>query len=171
MCTKLHMSDDAQATTALDPSFFDGRLTIDILSWDWNLRVGIKPSASDRKASPQGLKYDRDFTIRGRIRAPRELRGRTMKVTLAPFGPKVRFGRGGLEEVGRLKVLSADAEFDFEATLMLPEEGIPATATSLASIWKRLDIWTVDECVTTAKVDAYSFAADVDPNLRAWADE
>lgn len=142
---------------------------IDILSWDWNLRVAI--SGEQTKAALQGLDYVRDFTIFGRVRAPRELRGKTMKATLSPFGPEVRFGRRGLEDVGQLKVLPADGDFNFEVTLRLPEEGIPTTATSLASIWKHLHIWTFDERATDARVDAYSFSADIHPNLRAWADE
>ena len=165
------MSDDAQPTTALDPSFFEGRLMIDILAWDWNLRVAVSPTVTETKPSPQELEYVRDFTIHGRIRAPRELRGKTMKVTLSPFGSKVRFGRRGLEEVGQLKVLPADGDLDFEATLMLPEEGIPTTATSLASIWKHLDIWTFDEGAAAAKVNAYAFSANIPANLRVWAGE
>lgn len=165
------MSDDAQPPTALDPSFFEGRLMIDILAWDWNLRVAINPNAMRPRARFQGVDYGRDFTIHGRIRAPRELRGKTIKATLSPFGPKVRFGRGGLRQVGGLEVKAAGADHEFEVALMLPEEAISTTATSLASVWKHLSIWTFDEDVDSAKVEAYDFAADIHPNLRAWADE
>ena len=141
---------------------------IDILSWDWNLRVALKPAAKGQSARLQGLEYRRDFTIDGRVRAPQELRGKRVRVILSPFGPKVRFGRGGMKQVGRVALLSPSEDFDFEASLMLPEEAIATTATSLASLWRHLDIWTFGEGALL-KVDAYSFAADIHPNLREWA--
>jgi hypothetical protein len=163
------MSDDQQPKGTLDPSFFEGRLMIDILAWDWNLRVAINPAARRPKALVHGLSYGRDFTIDGRLRAPRELRGRTMKVILSPFRPKVRFGRGGLQQVGTLKVLPPSADLDFEAMLMLPEEAIATTATSLASTWKHLQILTFDEGHGGARASAYFFHASIHPNLEGWA--
>jgi hypothetical protein len=59
---------------------------------------------------------------------------------------------------------------DLEATLMLPESEIATTATALASVWKHLQILTFDQVPEGARVSAYFFAADVPPNLRAWAD-
>jgi hypothetical protein len=53
--------------------------------------------------------------------------------------------------------------------LMLPESAIPSTATSLASIWKYLDFWTVDETDEGARISAFSFAAEIHPNLLGWA--
>ena len=160
------MSDEAPPTT-LDPSVFEGGLMIDILSWDWNLRVAISAAAVGRRAPFRGLEYGRDFLIRGRIRAPRRLRGRTIGVVLSPFGPKVRFGRGGLGQVGRLEPLPPDSEFDFEGVLMLPEDAIATTATSLASTWKHLKVHTFDE--NPQQVAAYFFSAAIPPNLQASA--
>ena len=142
---------------------------LDILAWDWNLRVAINPKDMRPRERFQGLDYGRDFTIRGRIRAPKDLRGKTMTVTLSPFGPRVRFGSGGLRQVGRLEVRPPGDAVDFQATLMLPEEAIAPTATSLASNWKHLDIWTFDEALRSAKISSYSFSAHVHPNLQAWA--
>jgi hypothetical protein len=159
------MSDDPQWNAALDPTFFEGRFIVDILSWDWNLRVSATSAAGH-----DGLDYGRHFTIMGRVRAPRELRGKTMKVTLSPFGPKVRFGRGGAQQVGLLTGPRTAAEFDFEATLSLPEEATPTTATSLASIWKHLQMLTVDEGAQETKISAYFFGAEIPANLQAWAD-
>jgi hypothetical protein len=157
------MSDDAQPIHALDPAFFEGRLMIDILSWDWNLRVAINATAMRPRTRFQGLDYGRDFTLHGRVRTPRELRGRTIKVTLSPFGPKVRFGRGGLGQVGRLKTLPPDSGFDFEGVLMLPEDAIATTATSLASTWKHLQVHTFDD--DPQQVAAYFFSAAIHPTL------
>lgn len=92
---ELHMPDAPQLNAALDPAFFEGRLLIDILAWDWNLRVAICSAETPPKSRFQGgLDYGRDFLVRGRVRAPKELRGRTIKVRLSPFGPKVGFGAG-----------------------------------------------------------------------------
>jgi hypothetical protein len=160
------VSDDLQYTTALEPPF-EGRIMIDILSWDWNLRIAINRAAVGRKVQFRGLDYGRDFTLRGRVRTPRELRGRTIKVTLSPFGPKVRFGRGGLGQVGRLEPLPPDSEVDFEGVLMLPEDAIATTATSLAATWKHLQIHTFDD--DPQEVAAYFFSAAIPPDLQALA--
>ncbi|MES2343145.1 MAG: hypothetical protein V4597_15845 [Pseudomonadota bacterium] len=162
------VSDEDLPNAASDPSFFDGRLLIDILAWDWNLSVAIGDRVvSGSKLASQGLDYGRDFTIHGHVRAPRELRGKTIKVTLSPFGPKVRFGRGGLQHVGEFTPPSEG--FEFEAVLMLPEEAIASTATSLGSRWKYLQIKTDDEGPDGAKASAYFFHARIHPNLKAWA--
>jgi hypothetical protein len=161
------MSDEPPPPNAPTRSFFEGRLIIDILSWDWNLRVAINPAAMRSRSRFQGLDYGRDFTIQGRIRAPRGLRGKAIKVTLSPFGPKVRFGRGGLGQIGTLEALPTGAEHDFEATLMLPEDAIATTATSLASIWRHVQIHTFDEDLQGAKVSSLFFCAAIPPDLEA----
>jgi len=165
------MTDDADFNAALDPAFFDGRLMIEITAWNWNLRVAISLAPTRSRSQPlKGLDYGRDFTIRGRIRAPHALRGRSIKVTLSPFGPSVRFGQGGLKHVGLLTVCPPGAENDHEAVLMLPESAIPSTATSLASIWKYLQVLTFNEGAEGAKISAYFFSAAIPPNLQDWAD-
>ena len=47
------MTDDADFNAALDPTFFDGRLLIEITAWDWNLRLTIAP------VSPLMVKFSR----------------------------------------------------------------------------------------------------------------
>lgn len=154
---------------ALDPAFFEGRLLIDILDWDWKLRVAVGAVAKRRKQLSAGLTCGRDFVIQGRIRAPRELRGKAIKVTLSPFGPKVKFGRRGLQQIGSFRIPATRRDCDFEAILMLPEEAIPGTAASLATMWKNLQILTFDESAGAAAVSHYFFGADIHPNLEAWA--
>jgi putative cofactor-binding repeat protein len=164
------MPDDPQWNAALDPRFFDGRILIDILAWDWNLRVAVAgPSARPKSRFQSGLIYGRDFKIQGRVRAPSALRGKSINITLSPFGPKVLFGRNGLKEVGRLSVGSPGQDIDFAATLMLPESAIPSTATSLASAWKHLDLWTFEETNEGARISAFSFSAAIHGNLLDWA--
>ena len=140
---------------------------IDILAWDWNLHVATNPPVTRSKARSRGLDYGRDFTIRGRVRAPREHRGKAIKVTLSPFGPKVRFGRGALQNVGKLTIRPESSEF--EAVLMLPEEAIASTASSLTSTWKHLQIKIHDVRPGGAEASAYFFQASLHPNLQAWA--
>ena len=162
------VSDADLPNAASHPGFFDGRLLIDILAWDWNLRVAVgEPVVTDSKSRSHGLDYGRDFTIHGRLRAPHELRGKTIKVTLTPFGPKVGFGRGGLQHVGAFTTPSEG--FELEAVLMLPEDAITSTATSLGSRWKYLQIKTDDEGPDGTKASAYFFHARIHPNLEAWA--
>jgi hypothetical protein len=164
------MSDDPQWNAALGPTFFDGRILVDILVWDWNLRVAVAaPSARSKSRFRSGLDYGRDFRIRGRVRAPVALRGKTIDVTLSPFGPRVIFGHNGLKEVGRLGVGPPDQDADFAASLMLPESAIPSTATSLASIWKHLDLWTFDATDEGARISAFAFSAEIHANLLDWA--
>ncbi len=153
----------------LDPMFFEGRLLIEILDWDWKLRVAIEAGAKRRGRLSEGLTYGRYFLIRGRIRAPRELRGKAVKVTLSPFGPKVRFGYDGLPQIGSLRIPANRGDWDFEAMLMLPEDAIPATAASLATMWKNLQIITFNESAAGAAVSHYFFGAHIHPNLEAWA--
>jgi hypothetical protein len=168
--TDFVVSDVNPPNAASDPSFFDGRLMIDILAWDWPLRVAIGDHAVTRpKARSHGLDYSRDFAIHGRVRAPRELRGKKMKVTLSPFGPRVRFGQGGLQQVGALAELPSGSDFDFEAMLMLPEDAIAATATSLALAWKHLQIRVGDGGLGSTSIVAYDFHGSIHPNLEAWA--
>jgi hypothetical protein len=90
-------------------------------------------------------------------------------VTLSPFGPKTLFGRNGLKEVGRLSFGAPDEDADFAVTLMLPESAIPSTATSLASMWKHLDLWIFDDTEEGAKISAFSFSAAIHSNLLDWA--
>lgn len=164
------MSDDPKWNAALEPRFFDGRILVDILAWNWNLRVAVAgPSAQPKSRFQGGLDYGRDFKIQGRVRAPGALRGKIIELSLSPFGPKVLFGRNGLKEVGRLSVRAPDEDVDFAATLMLPESAIPSTATSLATAWKHLDLWTFDETDEGARISAFAFSAAIHANLLDWA--
>jgi hypothetical protein len=165
------MSDDPKWSAAPDPRFRDGRVLVDILAWDWNLRVAVSdPPARSKSRFQGGLDYGRDFKVQGRIQAPAALRGKSIVVTLSPFGPKVVFGHKGLQEVGRLTGGADGDDQDLAAMLMLPESTIPSTATSLASIWKHLHLWIFDGTDQGAKVSAFAFSAESHANLLDWAD-
>src|SRR5436190_18171405 len=69
------MSDDPQWNAALESGSFDGRLLVDISSWDCTLRIAVNtPTTRLRSRFQGGLEYDRHFQIQGRIRAPAVLR-------------------------------------------------------------------------------------------------
>ncbi|WP_293482427.1 hypothetical protein [Phenylobacterium sp.] len=144
-------------------------MLIDILDWDWKLRIAVEAGAERRGRLSKGLAYGRDFVIRGRVRAPGELQGKAIKVTLSPFGRKVKFGRGGLQQIGDLRIPTAGSHCDLEATLMLPEDAIPTTAASLATLWKNLQIITLNECADGAAISHYFFGVHIHSNLEAWA--
>jgi hypothetical protein len=164
------MSDDPRWNAALDPKFFDGRILVDILAWDWNLRVAVSgPLARPKSQFQRGLDYGRDFKIQGRIRAPGMLSGKSIDITLSPFGPKVLFGGNGLKEIGRLTVGVTGEDADFVAILMLPESAVPSTAASLASIWKHIDLWAFDGTGKGARISAFAFSAQIHANLLDWA--
>jgi len=163
------MSDDLDRNAARHPSFFDGRILIDIEDWDWNLRVAVSEPQARLKSRFQGLEYGRDFKIRGRVRAPSAMRGQVAEITLVPFGPKVLFGRNGLKEVGRLNAGLPGGDCDLAATIMLPESAIHSTATALASVWKHLDLWAFDPTEDGARISAFAFSAAIHPNLLDWA--
>ncbi|MDB5453842.1 MAG: hypothetical protein JWO33_2420 [Caulobacteraceae bacterium] len=77
-CVRRAVSDDPKWNAALDPTFFEGRLLIDILSWNWNLHVTVPSEGGPQRSNE--FEYGRDFTISGRVRAPREVRGKSIKV-------------------------------------------------------------------------------------------
>ena len=80
-------SDDGEP---LPPSFFEGRFLIEILSWDWPLYLGMSSKNVPRKYTFQGgLDYVRAIDVEGRILAPVEYRGQTIRVHISPFGPEV----------------------------------------------------------------------------------
>lgn len=162
-------SDAPNATT--DPGFFDGRYLIEIMGWDWTLYVGIShPSTPVEHRFQGGLNYSRGIEVAGRVRAPAIHRGKRVRIWVSPFGAETAFGAEGLGDVGRLYTNRADAlKSDLQVSLNLPEVALSPALTSLASVWKYLDIWTSDDGQDEADVTAYSFSASIHPNLAGWA--
>ena len=163
------MAADAP-NAAQDPGFFDGRFMVEIETWDWALYVGLSPPGFPTKYSFQGgMNYSRWIDITGRVRGPSRHRGKSFRVCVSPIGRKITFGKKGLQEVGQFYAGRPDGpKTDFEATLLLPEEGLGPAVTCLSSIWKFLHIWVVQD-VAEASVMAFSFSADIPPNLTEFA--
>ena len=82
------MPADAPNTT-LAPSFFNGRLMVEIEGWNWALTVGLShPSTPPRYRFQGGLMYTRGIDIAGRIRAPSIHRGKQIRIF--PEGAQMR---------------------------------------------------------------------------------
>lgn len=156
---------------ALDAGFFDGRFMVEIRKWDWNLYVALSHPKFPKKYRFQGgLNYSRGIEIIGRVRAPNPHRGKLMRVWLSPIGPKITFGKKGLDRVGHFdRNCSDEIGSDFHAQLYLPEQGLAPAITCLSAVWRYLDIWITDYQGDEAAVPAFSFAASIHPNLREWA--
>jgi hypothetical protein len=154
----------------LTAEFFEGRFMVEITQWDWNLYVGFSHEGVPIEHRFQGgLNYSRGIEIKGRIRAPRAHRGKPIRIWLSPVGPDVDFGVDGLDSIGRFYRRRSEADpSEYQVSLCLPESGLSPAISCLSSIWKYLDIWTVDDDDDEAPVAAFSFSASIHPNLVSW---
>lgn len=159
------MIDDADGQSALDPSFFNGRLLVEIEAWNCALSVRLSSEAMPPEYRFQGgLDVTRGFDIEGRIRAPDRFKGECIRIHLLPFGPEAG---EEWEEVGRLYLRRPDRP-RLSATLLIPESTLALAATGLSSIWKYVHIWTFDEDTEEASVSSFSFGTTIHKNLAAW---
>jgi hypothetical protein len=159
------------ANAALDPGFFNGRFMVEIREWDWHFHLSLShPKVPKTYRFQGGLNYSRGVEIIGRVRAPNPLRGKLMRIWLSPFGPEIKFGAGGIDRVGQFYRDRPDAiGCDFEASLQLPADALPPAITCLSSVWRYLDIWIDKYEGDEASVTAFSFSANIHPNLKDWA--
>lgn len=157
-------------TADLEPSYFGGRFMVEIEQWNYELHVRLShPSMPPEHRIQGGLSYSRSIEIIGRVRAPSPHRGKLVRVWLSPFGPEVDFSADGRDSVGQFYRNRPDElGSDFQANLDLPETALSPALTCLSSVWKYLDIWTLDEGPQTG-VTAFSFSAAIHPNLAGWA--
>jgi hypothetical protein len=160
---------DHEDDAPLSSSFFEGRVLVEILSWEWALGVG--PSRMGRKDAFQGgLDLVRTVAVTGRVQAPQEHRGREIHVRISPFGPEVLFGRGGLQSVGSLAVLqSAPDPRGWQANLLFPEADLATLAVALSTTTKYLHIWTCGLDVDVARITNYSLSSTIAPKVKPWA--
>lgn len=165
------MTDETQQNAAQDPRFFDGRFLIAIRQWDWPLSVRLSSDVTPPQHRFRGgLHYVREFEIEGEVAAPKEYRGRAVRVRISPFDKSLRFGPEYYPDVGRFffRHQGLDAP-SLRLLILLPEDAIATTACALASVWKYLHVWTGDPDAEEASVKSYSFSAAIHPNLEGWA--
>jgi hypothetical protein len=117
------MSSDDLKDATLDPGSFAERMLLKIERWNCNLHVGLSSELTPVEYRFQGgLNFTRGFDLECRVIAPKALSGKCIKVWLSPFGPDVKFGTDGLDEVGQLHICARQPEKpDFSATLLIPE--------------------------------------------------
>lgn len=71
-----------------EPRADDGRLLIQIDTWEWGLFVGMSPESTPVEYRFQGgLLYARGIDITGRIRAPNTHRNKRVRVWISPWEP------------------------------------------------------------------------------------
>lgn len=164
------MEGDPTQGAAQKPDLLEGRVLIKIDAWDWLLSVGLSSELTPPEHRFQGgLHYVRAFEIEGKVVTPGAYRGRPVRVWISPFGRDLRFGPDDYPEVGRVFLRHPERRRKgLSLTLLLPEDAIATTATSLASVWKYLHVWTFNEDEEQASISSYSFSADIHPNLKAW---
>lgn len=154
----------------LDPSFFEGRVLIEILSWEWQLGVGLSRIGPREYRFQGGLDLARTITMEGRIQAPQEHRGRDIEVSIYPIHRRMRFGRLGRKSVGSVQLFSSAPEpGSRRAILLLPEMDLPMLAVALSTKLKYLDLWTRGLDVEVAKVTNYGFSSTIGDKVKPWA--
>jgi hypothetical protein len=154
----------------LSPSFFEGRLLVEILSWDWRLGIGLSRVGPRKYRFQGGLDLVRTIWLDGRIQAPAEHRGRKIDVLVRPFGPEIRFGRRGLKSVGSLVLLTdAGERRGWEASLLLPEVDLATLAVAVSTTTKYLHIWTCGLDVEVARITDYSLSSTIGHKVKPWA--
>jgi hypothetical protein len=164
------METEDEGGAPLDPSFFEGRVLIELLSWDWGLYVGLSRIGPRKYRFQGGLDLVRTITLEGRIQAPWEHRGRDIQVHVRPFGPKMRFGRRGLGSVGSLQMLrSASEARGCEGSLLLPEADLALLAIALSSTTRYLHIWTCGLDAEVARITSYSLSSMIGDKVKPWA--
>jgi len=156
-----------------DLSFFAGRYLIEIVNWNWELHVGMSSEFVPEEYRFQGgLNYSRSLNIEGRILAPKTDRGKAIAVWVSPMGQEMGFGPGHLEEVGQFhEYRDPNRRRDFDASLLLPQDALAPAVTCLVSVWKYIDIWTVDDPLDRASVTNFCFSKDIHKNLLPWIED
>lgn len=161
---------DQKDDGALHPSFFAGRVLIEILSWEWALGVGLSRIGPREYRFQGGLDLARTITMEGRIQAPQEHRGRDIEVGIYPIHRRMRFGRLGRKSVGSVRLSnSAPEPGGCRANLLLPEMDLPMLAVALGAKFRYLHLWTRGLDVEGARVTNYGFSSTIGDKVKPWA--
>jgi hypothetical protein len=150
-----------------DSPIRDKEFRIEILAWDWNLAVAISSELTPVEHRFQGgLSYVRGFEIWGRVVEPEAYRGKTVRISIFPFGPEITFGPDEIDEVGRLYLSGpAGNKADWTVSLLLPENATTPLATGLGTVTKYLFIRIFDADANEASIDHYAFSASLPVSL------
>jgi len=150
----------------IDPAFFENRVLIEVLSWDWALHVGMAPASMPPERRFQGgLLYTRGLEISGRVVAPGVRRGQAVRVWITPVAPDLDFGPKGLREVGQCRPGRETSGTSFEVSLLLPCDALSGAITCLSTVWKYLHLWTTDGPPDHAAISDFAFSSAIPETL------
>ena len=138
----------------------EDRFLIEISDWDWGLHVAMAPDLLPQDQRFQGgLLYSRSLDIVGAVVSPDLHSRKVVRLSFLPFGSDVQFGPDGLQELGQLYEAGDGASgAAFTATLILPQDALPACVTALASAWRYLHLWTEGDPGVRAAVTGFTFS-------------
>ncbi len=138
----------------------EDRFLIEISDWDWGLHVAMAPEHLPQEQRFQGgLLYSRNLDIIGTVTSPARYSGRAIRLSLLPIGPDIQFGPEGLQDLGQLYEAGDRASgAPLTSTLVLPEDALPVSVTTLASAWKYLHIWIEGDPAVRAAVTGFAFS-------------
>lgn len=132
------------------------RLFIEIDRWDRWQHVAPWPRRAPRKYSFQGgLSYSPSFEIWGRALNP--TRGERTRIWISPT-PNLKIGPHALLDVGQLNYETPSRGWDVSLSLLLPQSATEAVTVCLASVWKCIELSTVQEDIEGARITEFSFA-------------
>lgn len=167
------MTSNKRAEELLKSGFFDGRILIEIEAWEANFHLGMAPKYDGAEGNYLGgLTYSRGFDLHGRVLAPKELRGGTIRVHLMPLASELLFIRSTTRYVGRFYFEPENRTIsDHQMTLHVPEADMTYLTTGLAMKWKYLNVWVSDDDETESEVSHFGFSSILHPNYEAWIAE
>jgi hypothetical protein len=150
----------------------EGRLLVEIESWEWSPYVGISPEIVPVDERFQGgLLYTRGIEIAGRVRGPKDLRGLSIAIWVSPLSSAIVFSADLSGDVGRFYRNPESTRADLGASLWFPEADLANAITCLGTIWRYAHIWLDGADEDPAGVHAFTFSREIPLNLREWAQE
>jgi hypothetical protein len=164
------MPSTARPNAALDPGFFDGRILLEITSWDCTYHLMPSPRGLPKEHRFQGgLSFSHGFELETRVVVPKGYPVDGFRLWLSTFDTEAKFGPKHRQSLGQLVIQDASGvNAPRIGTLYIPEATLATVATCLASVWKYLHVWTFDEDDDGASVSAFCFSRDIHQNLSAW---
>lgn len=163
------MATEDEGGAPLGPRFFEGRVLIELLSWDWALYVGLSRIGPRKHRFQGGLDLVRSIELEGRVLAPEQHRAHDIRVDVSPFGPDIRFSPRGLNWVGRFERPNPAWPGGYRASLLLPEAELAMLGIALSNTTKYLHIWTSGLEVDVATITSYSLSSTIPPKVKPWA--
>ena len=148
----------------------EGRLLVEIESWEWSPYVGISPEIVPIDERFQGgLLYTRGIEIAGRVRGSKDLGGLSIAIWVSPLSSEIVFSADLSGDVGRFYRNPESKRADLSASLWFPEADLSNAITCLGANWRYIHIWLNGAEEEPTGVHAFTFSREIPTNLREWA--